>query len=292
MRTYRISFTSHYAYGNAAQRGFHAVRLAPRDSFGQDVLSVGLTVDPEPRRIGNHGDFFGNPVHWFTIDDAHENLVLKMLADVRVDRKPTLLGRDLDVNTVASQALLATDLGPTGPAHYLSATPFTQPDDALATFSQQMFPATANIQQASLVCAQHIQSAFRYDGSVTDVSTTASQALTMRAGVCQDFAHIMLAALRIAGVPAKYVSGYLRTDPPPGQPKLVGADAMHAWVSVWCGGDAGWIDYDPTNGCEVSHDHISVAIGRDYSDTAPVRGEVFGSGEQDHTVAVDVLELV
>lgn len=125
----------------------------------------------------------------------------------------------------------------------------------------------------------------------TDVSTTAIQAFALSAGVCQDFSHIMIAVCRSVGVPARYVSGYIRTLPPPGKPRLEGADAMHAWVSVWTGKEGGRLDFDPTNGVRVLDKHIAVAVGRDNEDTAPVRGEVVGSGSQSHEVSVDVVEL-
>jgi transglutaminase-like putative cysteine protease len=136
-----------------------------------------------------------------------------------------------------------------------------------------------------------IKSDFRYDPTATAVSTPLTEAFTKRGGVCQDFAHIMIAGLRGLGIPARYVSGYIRTIPPPGKPRLEGADASHAWVSVWCGVEFGWLDLDPTNGIHVGNDHIVVAIGRDYADVSPIDGMIHGSGGQKLVVTVDVIPI-
>ena len=136
-----------------------------------------------------------------------------------------------------------------------------------------------------------LHSEMRFDSKATDVDTSPAEAFANRHGVCQDFSHVMIAALRAIGIPARYVSGFLRTIPPKGRPRLEGADAMHAWVSAWCGADTGWIEFDPTNDCTVGTDHITVAYGRDYSDVAPVKGVLRTSGSQTSQHSVDVLPI-
>ena len=141
---------------------------------------------------------------------------------------------------------------------------------------------------AALALALRIRAEFAYDPGATDASTPVADAFAARHGVCQDFAHVMVVALRLAGLPAAYVSGYLRTLPPPGKPRLVGADATHAWVNLWCGDDLGWVGFDPTNGCIASENHIFTAMGRDYGDVALIGGVLVGGAGQTMTVSVDV----
>ena len=291
MKTYEVRFESRYDYTSAAQSGYHVARLLPAQRIDQSVLSSALTVSPSPRRAGSQRDFFANPVNWFTLEDPHEAFLLAMVAQVAVNRQPTLLGHAATCREIATRARHVADLGCDAPAHYLAPTAATAASPAIVALAQEMFAPDAPLAAAALACARAIQQRYTYKPGTTEVWTTAAQAERLGAGVCQDFAHIMIAACRALGLPARYVSGYIRTLPPPGQPRLEGADAMHAWVSLWLGADTGWLDFDPTNGCAVLDDHIVVATGRDYQDTAPVRGEMVGSGEQRHTVAVDVREL-
>ncbi|MFK7792643.1 MAG: transglutaminase domain-containing protein [Devosiaceae bacterium] len=291
MKRYTITSVSHYRYSHPATHGYHMARLVPSRRADQRLESADLSVEPPTSRHGVERDFFSNPVHWFSVDGPHEELVLTMRAQVQVARPPSLLVPSLDWQHVAGSAGGSTSLEPASPAHFLRPTLRTQADAALRIFAARHFGPGTPVGQAVDTLNQTIKAELTYDSEATDVDTTAIDAFAKRAGVCQDFAHIMIAACRAMGVPARYVSGYIRTAPPPGRPRLEGVDAMHAWVSVWMGPDSGWQDYDPTNGCAVGEDHITVALGRDYQDTAPVRGEVVGSGEQSHTVAVDVLEL-
>ena len=163
--------------------------------------------------------------------------------------------------------------------------------DEATAYAKQSFGPHRPIFDATSELARRIRSDFTYDPEATEVNTPAAEAFDRRRGVCQDFAHIMIAALRGLGLPALYVSGYIRTVPPPGKARLAGADASHAWVSVWCGQEFGWLGLDPTNAIPVGDDHIVIAVGRDYSDVAPVEGVILSSGGQKLDVAVDVIPV-
>ena len=180
-------------------------------------------------------------------------------------------------------------LGPEGPAAYLYPTRRTPNVAAISAYARASFPPGRPIMEAAADLMTRIRDDFTYDPEATDVSTPVLEAFEARHGVCQDFAHIMIVGLRGLGLPAAYVSGYLRTIPPPGQPRLQGADATHAWVSLWCGEGRGWIGFDPTNAILVENDHIILVMGRDYSDVAPIDGIILAPGIQTLTVEVDVV---
>ena len=292
MKRYSLTANTHYTYAAPAARGYHMVRMLPRRRIDQSVEAAELEVSPEPSRRGTQSDAFGNPVEWFLIDRPHAELSISTKARVRSLRTADLLTSSRTVNDVSQNASKVRSLSADSPAHFLQPTAMARADAELAAFTDRLVGPQDRILEALERLNHALFETLAFDGTATDVATTASTAFHKGAGVCQDFAHIMLAACRHAGLPACYVSGYIRTDPPPGQPRLAGADAMHAWVGVWSGDDGGWVEFDPTNGLRVTDDHIVVAIGRDYQDTAPVRGEVVGAGEQSHTVAVDVIEIV
>lgn len=291
MKRYAIRATSTYTYQQTAGRGHHATRLLPADGGEQKVEASTLNVAPHSGQITSQFDFFGNHVNRFSIDSDHDTLTLAMEAQVQVARHPTFLISALSWEEVAQNARAQASLRGDSPAHYLRKTPVTTATMPLRLYGTQMFSPGRPIMETAFAMSAGIFETLRYDPQATDVTTKASEAFDRGAGVCQDFAHIMIALCRSSGIPARYVSGYIRTLPPPGENKLEGADAMHAWVSVWTGAQTGWVDYDPTNGILVGDDHITVAVGRDYTDTAPVRGEVVGGGAQSHKVAVDV-ELI
>lgn len=264
-------------------------RMMPLSDRTQRVLTSQITVEPRPQHEGMLQDYFGNTVHWFHLDTDHSDLSLTMTAEVDVTRQPDLISDAAIWELSRDRAHDIKDLSPNSPAHYLWPTSLTVADGAIEAFARGIFTSESPIRRDVLALTETIQREFTYAQDTTSVDTSAQEAFAQRTGVCQDFAHIMIAACRNVGLPARYVSGYLRTLPPPGRPRLEGADAMHAWVSVWVDAATGWIDFDPTNGCAVLDEHISVAVGRDYTDTAPIRGEVVGHGSQKHTVAVDVV---
>ncbi len=186
-------------------------------------------------------------------------------------------------------AFQTADLGPQGPAAYLYPTPRTPLVRSITDYARASFAPGRPIVEATAELMTRIKADFTFDSEATDVRTAPEEAFKARRGVCQDFAHVMISGLRGLGLPAAYVSGYLRTIPPPGASRLEGADATHAWVSLWCGEDRGWIGFDPTNAILVENDHIVLAIGRDYADVAPIDGIILAPGEQDLKVEVDVI---
>jgi transglutaminase-like putative cysteine protease len=190
---------------------------------------------------------------------------------------------------VRDVAFEATSLGPSSPIGYVFASPLVPVQQPVTSYASASFPPGSGILAGAVDLMHRIRTGFKYDPKATVISTPLNEVFEKRHGVCQDFAHVMIAGLRGLGLPAAYVSGYLRTIPPPGRPRLQGADATHAWVSLWCGEGLGWIGFDPTNDILVENDHIVLAVGRDFSDVSPVDGIIVGSRKQKLAVAVDVL---
>jgi transglutaminase-like putative cysteine protease len=223
------------------------------------------------------------------IDEPASELVVDSRFRVIVDRvAPEVRADDPTVAEVARAAVAARDLSATAPANYLFASTMVPIEPAIAAYCAQELTRDRGIVEAAYALTRRITAEFRYDGDATRLDTTPAEAFAMRHGVCQDFAHIMISGLRAAGLPAAYVSGYLRTYPPKGKPRLVGADATHAWVMLWCGPDRGWLGFDPTNACAMAGDHIVTAVGRDYADVSPIDGIFLGRNKQSIYVSVDV----
>jgi transglutaminase-like putative cysteine protease len=224
------------------------------------------------------------------IDTPHTSLVIEAISQVDVHAAPAPdPERSQAWEAVRTESFSSRELGPDGPAAYLYPTRRTPAAAAITEYARQSFTAGRPMIEAACELMGRIRQDFTYDPEATTVSTPALDAFSARHGVCQDFAHVMISGLKGLGLPAAYVSGYLRTIPPPGKPRLEGADATHAWVSLWCGPAQGWIGFDPTNAMLVHNDHIVLAIGRDYSDVAPIDGIILAPGEQSLKVEVDVL---
>jgi len=289
---YDVSSRIAYAYDHPANAGRHLLRLAPQDRPGQQRAIVSrLDITPEPDERIEGVDFFGNPTVEIAYRQPHEDIQLRVQARVErwapaasfdVSQQLGLLGEDLALNRL---------LTPDSPHHFLGDSPRVSPDPAMTAWARAFVLPEMTVLQAVEALGRAIHREFTYDGEATTVDTSTAEAFALRRGVCQDLAHVMIACLRGLGVPAGYVSGFLRTVPPKGQPRLEGADAMHAWVRAWCGADAGWTEYDPTNAMRVADQHIVVAIGRDYSDVAPVRGVSRTAGSHTSTQAVDIVAL-
>jgi len=196
-----------------------------------------------------------------------------------------------DWEVVAAKAIAETALDAASPVHFLFPSPRVALADSVTGYARESFVAGRPIVDAARDLARRIRKDFKYHPNSTEVSTPLETAFTQRRGVCQDFAHIMIAGLRGLGVPAAYVSGYIRTIATAGAPRLEGADASHAWVSVWCGHEIGWFGIDPTNAIDVGNDHIVVAVGRDFADVSPIYGVFLGSGAQELEVGVDVIPV-
>jgi transglutaminase-like putative cysteine protease len=221
------------------------------------------------------------------IEKPHRALSITAASLVRVNRSP-LPRASRSWESVAEQALIVASISPDSPAVALYPSRRVALFDEATHYARESFSKQRQINDAALELANRIHSDFVYDPEATEVSTPAQEAFRRRRGVCQDFAHIMIAALRGLGLPALYVSGYIRTISQPGKERLAGADASHAWVSIWCGSDTGWRDFDPTNAQAVEDDHIVVARGRDYSDASPIESMVLSSGRHRLDVEVDV----
>lgn len=287
---YEVRHVTTYRYAAAAPTARCVLRLAPIDGRGQRVLSHRLDIRPAPRSIKSSRDFFGNGVAVALFDTPHAELTIDSKSRVEVLR-PARPAATAPWEEVAAAALAAPSLAAHAPAHGLYPSPLVRLDAAVTEYARESFAPGADAAAAGLDLARRIRADFRYSPEATDVSTPLAEAFAARRGVCQDFAHVMIAGLRGLGVPARYVSGYIRTIPPPGKPRLEGADATHAWVDIWCGPQAGWIGLDPTNAIAAGDDHIELAVGRDFSDVSPIYGVVLGSGAQDLDVAVDVVPV-
>jgi transglutaminase-like putative cysteine protease len=289
---YDISQTTGYVYAYPVPVARHVVRMVPVDRPRQRVIASHFSVEPEPVEWSEATDFFGNRVAIIRIETPHTRFIVRTSA--RVDVAPAEFPEPEQGPTweeVREEAANSFDLSPASPVHHLYASPAVPLTAAITAWAAKSFPAERPMLAGAIDLMNRLHDEFTYDPKATDVSTPPAEAFAIRRGVCQDFAHIMIAGLRGLGLPAAYVSGFLRTEPPPGKERLQGADATHAWVSVWCGEALGWQGLDPTNALRVSTDHVVLANGRDYSDVAPVGGVLFGSGKQKLSVAVDVIPM-
>ncbi|RWO42126.1 MAG: transglutaminase family protein [Mesorhizobium sp.] len=288
---YDIRLNLRYDYDAAAGGGRHQVRVLPPTISGvQRVIAASLSFAPAPSERSDFSDFFGNNVTSIAFRDAHDALDIRMSARVAVSRPEPGLDVSPDIRRLRSQLEAVRSLSPDTPHHFLAASDHVGVDADITGYARSS--AGSSVVGTAMDLCNRIHRDFTYDGEATTVHTRASDAFSLKRGVCQDFSHIMIAGLRGLGIPAGYVSGFLRTIPPPGKPRLEGADAMHAWVKVWCGRDTGWQEFDPTNGMRASNDHITVGHGRDYSDVAPIVGVLKTTGGQVGEQAVDVIPVV
>ena len=285
---YDLRHLTIYRYESPVTFARCALRLTPLSDAHQRLLSTKLTVTPKPAMIETHSGQFGERVVTAIVETPHRELRIDAASRVEVHRpeRPLPLG-GASWELVRDLAFSAGSLDLSSPAHFLYPTPMTPIASNFTAYARQDFPPDRPIIEAAFALAQRIKREFTYDPDATEVWTPAADAFAGRHGVCQDFAHIMISGLKGLGLSAAYVSGYLRTRPPPGRPRLEGAAATHALVSHWCGADGG-IGFDPTNALVVAEDHIVLAVGRDYSDVAPIGGVLLGAGDQDIRVAVDV----
>ncbi|MBS1181545.1 MAG: t [Proteobacteria bacterium] len=289
---YELRQETRYTYAAAIPYSSHVARLLPVDRPGQTVRRATLSITPEPAERGETTDFFGNRICHFALDRPHDALVVRLDAEVEVTpTDPYLAALTPPAEEVRVLAASSDDLGPASPAHGLFASPSVPLDAAITGYAALSFPARRPVLVGAIDLMKRIKADFDYVPGATDAYTSPSDAFVAREGVCQDFAQVMIAGLRGLALPARYVSGYLRTEPPPGRARLEGADATHAWVEVWCGDEAGWVGLDPTNGIAAGEDHLILAIGRDYSDVSPLDGVIVTSGAHSLTVAVDVVPL-
>lgn len=283
---YRVHHETVYEYARAVDLASHMVHLGPRALAHQRVLSVAITVDPTPTRITMAHDYFGNDVRWVFNDRPHDRFSVLLEAQVDVQFPPAPPAQDTprweDVAAAARRGGgLATDA-----AEFAFASEMAPADPAAGAYAAVSFRPGRSILECLLDLTARINTEFSFRPGVTTIHTPVERVLAQRAGVCQDFTHLMIAGLRALGLPARYVSGYLRTRPPPGQVARRGADQSHAWVGCWLGAEHGWIDLDPTNNLVVSDEHLVLAWGRDFGDVSPVRGVILGGGS--HSLEVSV----
>ena len=287
---YDVRLALHYDYDATVHGGRHLIRVAPISVPGvQRVVASGLSFDPRPERETTFTDFFGNSVTELTYATPHNHLEIKLSARVQVedhnppaDLSPTRLGLSHEIARYWS-------VEPDSPHHFLAASPRVPLVPAITDYVEEVTAGTPSVMAAATALCMAIHRDFAYDPKATDVETKPAEAFALRKGVCQDFAHVMIAGLRGVGIPAGYVSGFLRTIPPEGKPRLEGADAMHAWVRVWCGSHVGWVEFDPTNAMIAGSDHISIGHGRDYADISPIVGVLKTHGSHETTQSVDVI---
>lgn len=286
---YRISHTTKYTYSDTVSVCHNLVRLTPRTSDTQKLMDRRLVVSPEPAGVSSRIDWFGNQLEHFSIQDAHRGLSLTATSEVEVHspRAPDGVG---DAWESVRDDLVTRRAEQSREYLYTLRSPRTPIDSKYREYASPSFPAGRPILQAARDLTARIHADFEYRSGATHVDTPLEEAFQQRVGVCQDFAHLQIACCRSMGLAARYVSGYLRTHPPEGKPRLLGADESHAWVSLWCGKE-GWVEFDPTNDCIPSIDHITLAYGRDYSDVAPVQGVFLGGGSHTVSVSVDVAPI-
>ena len=285
---YKVSHRTAFRYAQAVSVSHQVLHLSPRSSRRQRVDDAAIDIEPVPVVRDERVDFFGNTVTYVTIQEPHTELTVTSHFDVEVQRSPGL-GFDLSEHWERVAELLVGPVQPDAIAasQFAFASPYVTWDSEVRDFALESFAPDTPLLTAVRALTARIYRDFKYEGNVTDVWTPVQRVLAERRGVCQDFAHLGIACLRSLGLSARYVSGYLRTHPPEGKERLVGADASHAWIGVWCP-DVGWVEFDPTNNVVPSDEHVTVAWGRDYGDVSPINGFIVGGGAHSVAVGVDV----
>lgn len=293
---YRVVHETEYRYSSGVSVSRQAMHLAPRICARQRTLGHRLTIDPLPTYRQECVDCFGNPLTRIEIDHPHRALLVVAESEVTIAARGQL--RDPADSpaweTVAEHhayhAGRAPDAAVLEACRFRADSPFVRAGAELFDFARPHFAPGTPLLVAVCQLMHAIHRQFRFDTEATQIATPLLEVLARRRGVCQDFAHLMIGCLRALGLPARYVSGYLLTAPPPGQPRLIGADASHAWVSVHCPRN-GWVDFDPTNDVLPDLGHVTIAWGRDFGDVSPLRGVILGGGAHELDVRVTVLPL-
>lgn len=289
---YDISLHMGYRYDVPASGARHMLRLLPLSIPNRQRLIAGsVTISPNPEERSDFVDFFGQQTTSILLRAPHEKLDFRMQARVMVEAANVSADFSPPPGDLALELAELRSVDCQSPHHLAGSSPRLPDDAQIAAFARETAGSGLSTREiAAAICAR-IFKEFKYDSEATTVDTTPAEAFKAKHGVCQDFTHIMIVALRSLGIPAGYVSGFLRTIPPPGKERLEGADAMHAWVRVWCGKTTGYIELDPTNNIPAGSDHIVVGYGRDYSDVAPVIGVLKSYGNQSTTQSVDVIPI-
>jgi transglutaminase-like putative cysteine protease len=285
---YRIAHRTIYKYKYPVSLGNHVACLTPRALPHHKVVRSELRIQPRPATRTERTDFFGNRLCFFTIQEPHRELVVEAQSEVVMDGHEQSWSQ-LPLPWEDAARLVPNDHSPAGLEAYQFGfeSPRIRTRPEFAAYALQSFTPRRPLAEALLDLTARIHKDFRFDSKVTNVRTSPEEVFKKRRGVCQDFAHLQIACLRSLNLVARYVSGYLRTYPPPGKARLVGADASHAWLSVYCP-EKGWLDVDPTNNLVPTNSHVTLAWGRDYGDVSPLRGLILGGGAHTLKVAVDM----
>ncbi len=289
--TYQILHRTLYEYAAPVTVSHHVARLEPRTTTAQEREQFSLKIFPEPTLRKNRPDYFGNRLCFFSIQELHNRL--EIIAHSRVSVEPRKSsGAEPSTPWTEVTAMFRDPVSPevVEPYQFIFDSPQARASFELADYARESFSAKMPLLAGVRDLTERIYKDFKYDPKATTVATPLDEVWKKRRGVCQDFAHMGIACLRSLGIPARYVSGYLRTRPPEGKPRLVGADASHAWFAIFCPG-VGWVDFDPTNNVQPSDEHITVAVGRDFADVSPVAGVITGGGAHEVKVSVDVMEM-
>jgi transglutaminase-like putative cysteine protease len=288
---YAVVHRTEYAYVQPVTLALHAARLTPRHTDRQRRASIDWRIRPQPAQKTERPDYFGNTVTAFVIHETHEKLVVEVASEMEIEAvlppdphrtPPWEVVRDILAEPLSEEELAASE--------YLHDSPLVKASTETLALAKSCFPPGRPIVEAVLDLSRRIHKEFTFDPRATTLSTPLGTVIKHKRGVCQDFAHLAIACLRSLGLAARYISGYLRTTPPPGMPRLTGSDASHAWFASWVPG-AGWVDADPTNNCIPAEGHITTAWGRDYSDVSPLRGVLTGGGPHALAVSVEVEPL-
>jgi len=308
MKRYAVTHETRYVYGLPVDIGLHIARLSPVDGARQKLIEHQIDVSPDPTWAVAFTDHFGNGMHHFSIETPHEELVVTQRTLVDIVAQPWADLPDGPAWETVRDGMCNDGFAAyPEPAEFIYASPLVPLDAAATAYAQEVFTPGKPLVAAVFELTKRIKAEFKYAPGTTTISTAVEEIMEKRRGVCQDFAHIMIAGLRGLGLSARYVSGYLKTyaaakpedeapedsNPAPAPEEdaatpLVGSDASHAWVSVWCGPEIGWLDFDPTNALAVADEHIAVAYGRDFSDVTPLRGIIMGGGSHALSVGVKV----
>jgi transglutaminase-like putative cysteine protease len=288
---YTVRHRTVYHYGQDVSHSCHLAHLLPRETAVQKVETVSLQLNPAPTRRMRRRDYFGNATEWISFDQPHRMLevvsesVVSVVAPERELPELSLSGAEVHALLEAAADQPARDA-----VSFIFDSPLTAFATDVADYARRSLSPDRPLLDGVNELMARIHKDFRYDTTVTDASTPVDRVFEIKAGVCQDLAHVGIACLRSLGLAARYVSGYLLTQPPPGQPRLLGADASHAWFSAWIP-PFGWVDFDPTNNVRPGEGHVTVGWGRDYADVAPLNGVVSGGGDHVVEVGVDVIPI-
>lgn len=297
MAEYEVTHTTRYTYSEKVSHCHNVGYLAPQSDAHQECRESGITVSPYPTILRQHNDYFGNKFYYFSVEEPHDRL--EVVGKTRVITRPGP-ALDLDASpaweTVAHAMRNPTREDQIRAGEFCLPSPFIPHSEHFAAFAREVFTPQKPVLSAALDFAIRIYREFKYEQKATTILTPLSEVFEKKKGVCQDFAHLSIAALRSLGLAAQYVSGYIETFPPQGKEKLRGSDASHAWFAVFvpgmaADGSGAWVDFDPTNGKMITEEYIVTARGRDFGDVSPLKGILFGGGKHVLKVEVDVFRV-